>query len=466
MSQNVTNRVFSKLREKINQKNVPKLKTDIDYDGEFTKQDLWIAQPRFRDVSPENRPALFIKHLRMCSIVFDFSTELSGKENLGKEMKRQLLLAVVDHITTSKQWFSEVICKEILDMIAKNLFRDLPPAPPDFDPDEDDPVLDAQWPHLQIVYEFLLRFMVSTFTDGRILKKYVDRSFLCNLINLFRSEDPRERDYLKTILHRVYGKFMSFRSYIREAVTNVFYDVVYEDDGHPGISELLEILGSIVNGFALPLKNEHRTFLLRVLLPLHKCKNLAQFHQQLAYCTIQFIEKDPTLATDILAGLLQYWPLQSSQKELLFLNELDEVLDNSQVEQVLQVNTPLVIQIAKCMGSPHFQVAERALFLWNNDILLEYSRECKEKIIPLLVPELYKNAQFHWNQPVKTLTNNVTRLFTDLDGELFNQEEMKLAAEEDQEKQKHKEQKMVEQRQDFWASFKAKHSDAGTNVTA
>lgn len=31
-----------------------------------------------------------------------------------------------------------------------------------------------------------------------------------------RSEDPRERDYLKTILHRIYGKFMVHRPFIRK----------------------------------------------------------------------------------------------------------------------------------------------------------------------------------------------------------------------------------------------------------
>ena len=39
---------------------------------------------------------------------------------------------------------------------------------------------------------------------------------------------------------------------------------------HNGIAELLEILGSIINGFALPLKDEHKQFLLKALLPLHK----------------------------------------------------------------------------------------------------------------------------------------------------------------------------------------------------
>ena len=33
---------------------------------------------------------------------------------------------------------------------------------------------------------------------------------------------------------------------------------MYETERHNGIAELLEILGSIINGFALPLKEEHK----------------------------------------------------------------------------------------------------------------------------------------------------------------------------------------------------------------
>jgi len=90
------------------------------------------------------------------------------------------------------------------------------------------------------------------------------------LLELFDSEDPRERDFLKTILHRIYGKFTPLRSYIRKQINNVFYTFIYETERHNGIAELLEVLGSIINGFAMPLKEEHKTFLLRVLLPLHK----------------------------------------------------------------------------------------------------------------------------------------------------------------------------------------------------
>lgn len=42
------------------------------------------------------------------------------------------------------------------------------------------------------------------------------------LLELFDSEDPREREYLKTILHRVYGKLLGLRAYIRKQINNIF----------------------------------------------------------------------------------------------------------------------------------------------------------------------------------------------------------------------------------------------------
>lgn len=119
------------------------------------------------------------------------------------------------------------------------------------------------------------------------------------LLELFDSEDPRERDFLKTTLHRIYGKFLNLRSYIRRSINNVFFQFTYETERFNGIAELLEILGSIINGFALPLKEEHKLFLTRVLIPLHKVKSLSMYHPQLAYCIVQFLEKDAALTEEV-----------------------------------------------------------------------------------------------------------------------------------------------------------------------
>lgn len=360
--------------------------------------------PAFKDVPVSERQALFIKKLQLCSWPMDFADTVEVRD---KEIKRQNLLEIMDYINSTKNVFNEQTFPEIIHMISQNLFRGLAPsnqpAHAQYDPEEDEPVLEPAWPHLQYVYEFLLRFVVSNETDPKVVKKYVDTQFLVKLLDLFDSEDPRERDYLKTILHRIYGKFMPYRAFIRKAINHIFYRFIYETERHNGIAELLEILGSIINGFALPLKEEHKSFLLRALLPLHKVRFVGMYHQQLSYCVTQFVEKDPKLAKPVLEAILRFWPCTHSPKEVLFLNEVEEILEMIALPEFVNVMEPLFTHIARCIESPHFQVAERALFLWNNEYIVSLTAQNRDQILPIIFGALYTNSRSHWNQTVHGL---------------------------------------------------------------
>ncbi|ETO09759.1 delta isoform of regulatory subunit B56, protein phosphatase 2A [Reticulomyxa filosa] len=265
---------------------------------------------------------------------------------------------------------------------------------------------------------------------------------MLNLLDGFKSEDPRERDYLKTILHRIYGKFMSLRSFVRKAVNNIFFQIIYENEKHPGVAELLEILGSIINGFALPLKVEHQCFLRNVLIPLHKlsAQRLQTFHRQLSYCITQFLDKDNLLSGTVIEGLLKYWPVTSSTKEVLLLNELEEILELTPNSQLIMLLESIFKQLMKCGQSPHFQVAERALLFWNSDLILSLTAEHKHILFPIVVPTIYqvlsyivktKNIVFsyktstgtqmekqHWNKTVQLLVGSVIKSLLDIDTDL------------------------------------------------
>ena len=95
---------------------------------------------------------------------------------------------------------------------------------------------------------------------------------------------------------------MVHRPFIREAINNVFCQFIFEIEKHNGIAEFLEILGSIINGSVLPLKEEHRLFLVQAPIPLHKPKCVAMCHLQLSYCITQFLEKDCKLADTVIKG--------------------------------------------------------------------------------------------------------------------------------------------------------------------
>lgn len=395
--------------------------------------------PALRDAPPTKREELFVMKLKLCSVIFSFDDPTADKR--GKDMKRQTLLELVDYVNTpaGQKIFTESVMGDLMAMVSANVCRALPPATDDFDPEEDEPVLEPAWPHLQVAYEFFLRFIVSSEVNAKAAKKYVDQKFCLQLVELFDSEDPRERDYLKTILHRIYGKFMSHRSFIRRAISNVFYRFVYETERHNGIGELLEILGSIINGFAIPLKKEHLQFLVRALIPLHKPKCVALYHQQLSYCIIQYVEKDADTATPILNGFFKCWPWSNSGKQVMFLNELEEILELLGADQLAQVSTMLFTNLARCLDSDHFQVVERALFLWNNEHLVNsgcLSRLNAQTVLPIIYGPLYKNSSGHWNATVEGLAQNVLKMYMEYDLALYDKCTAAYFREEEEAKKK------------------------------
>lgn len=381
--------------------------------------------PSFRDVPVSDRQSLFLRKLHICCFQFDFSDTLKSVRE--KEIKRQTLVELVDFVQSGSGKIIETVQEEMIKMISINVFRCLPPASHEntgaenTDPEEEEPYLEPSWPHLQLVYELLLRYVVSSDTDTKIAKRYIDHSFVLKLLDLFDTEDPREREYVKTILHRIYGKFMVHRPFIRKAINNIFYRFIYETERHSGIGELLEVLGSIINGFALPMKEEHKLFLVRALIPLHKPKPIVVYHQQLAYCITQFVEKDYKLADTVIRGLLKYWPVTNCQKEVLFLGELEDVLEATQSAEFQRCMVPLFRQIARCLNSSHFQVAERALFFWNNEHIVSLIAQNRNVILPIIFGALEKNIENHWNQAVHGLTVNVRRMFLEMDVELFDE---------------------------------------------
>ncbi|XP_029453997.1 serine/threonine-protein phosphatase 2A 56 kDa regulatory subunit epsilon isoform isoform X4 [Rhinatrema bivittatum] len=359
--------------------------------------------PLLKDVPTSEQPELFLKKLQQCCVIFDFMDTLSDLKM--KEYKRSTLNELVDYITISRGCLTEQTYPEVVRMVSCNIFRTLPPSDSnEFDPEEDEPTLEASWPHLQLVYEFFIRFLESQEFQPSIAKKYIDQKFVLQLLELFDSEDPRERDYLKTVLHRIYGKFLGLRAFIRKQINNIFLRFVYETEHFNGVAELLEILGSIINGFALPLKAEHKQFLVKVLIPLHTVRSLSLFHAQLAYCIVQFLEKDPSLTEPVIRGLMKFWPKTCSQKE----------------------------------------VAERALYYWNNEYIMSLIEENSNVILPIMFASLYRISKEHWNPAIVALVYNVLKAFMEMNSTLFDELTATYKSDRQREKKKEKE------REELW----------------
>lgn len=56
-------------------------------------------------------------------------------------------------------------------------------------------------------------------------------------------------------------------------------------------------------------------------------------------------------------GLLRYWPKVNSPKKVMFLNELEEILDVIDAYEFQRIMVPVFTKLAQCVSSPHFQAS-------------------------------------------------------------------------------------------------------------
>ena len=128
----------------------------------------------------------------------------------------------------------------------------------------------------------------------------------------------------------------------------------------------------------------------------------------------------------------------------MFLGEIEEILDVIEPAQFVKIQEPLFRQIAKCVSSPHFQVsflitfflgfhetrrkqyldklqvAERALYFWNNEYIMSLIEENNQVIMPIMFPALYRISKEHWNQTIVALVYNVLKTFMEMNSRLFD----------------------------------------------
>lgn len=136
---------------------------------------------------------------------------------------------------------------------------------------------------------------------------------------------------------------------------------------------------------------------------------------------VQFLEKDPSLTQPVIKSLLKYWPKTHSPKEVMFLNEFEEILDVIEPAEFHKIMEPLFRQLAKCVSSPHFQVAERALYYWNNEYVMSLIQENVAVILPIMFPSLYRNSKSHWNKTIHGLIYNALKIFMEMNQRLFDE---------------------------------------------
>lgn len=427
----------------------PKCEMDLEiglnrgYSSVYSSDDYGqlIELPALSSVTEDKFIDLLKQKMQQCRIVCDFVHHF--KELPSKTLKQTYLQEILDHLSQPKFYklMDQDAFKVLFTMIRSNIIRAIPPIPdlakvPVIGDDIKDTIYESAWPHLELVYQIFQKTLESALFDPSVWEEYIDPSFISRFLLLFNASDQRERDALKMVLHRLYLKFLHKRVQIRQSIQNIFFTYMYETHYFSGINELLEIMISIINGYAVPLKNEHKDFLVRILLPLHTSHFLHLFHSNLFYCIMQYYQKDPSLIPVIVREMIKLWPISCSLKELIFLTELSKIIESISEEQFVDLMKPIFHKIGHCILSNHFQVSEAGMLLWKNDHFVQLTTKYAEDLFPIICPYLYKAGTLHWNGAIKNLAVSVIRICMQTSPSVFESYSKQMKQQESVEEQK------------------------------
>ncbi|KAJ6310892.1 hypothetical protein OIU76_015583 [Salix suchowensis] len=159
---------------------------------------------------------------------------------------------------------------------------------------------------------------------------------------------------------------------MRKSMNDVFLHYIFDSEMHSGIGELLEIW------------------------------------------------KEPMLGGTVVRGILKYWPATNCQKEVLFIDELEELVENIDPDHYRKLALLICTQISRCLNSLNSQVAERALYVWNNEQFVKMASSMMEEVFPVVVEGVEKNLKWHWSKSVKQLTENVKTVIEEMDPDLYD----------------------------------------------
>jgi serine/threonine-protein phosphatase 2A regulatory subunit B' len=196
--------------------------------------------------------------------------------------------------------------------------------------------------------------------------------------------------------------------------------LIYESHKFNGTSELLDILAAIISGFAIPLREEHVRFFKGIIIPLHKVQTSNLYFDNLIRCSMLFLSKDNGLAIHLLEGMWKYWPFANFTKELLFLQELPEVLEFCEVEKLKPLVPKLFKRIGKCLAGSHIQLADKAMCLFESDAFVQIVKHYKAITFNILVPIVSRHAGNHWNKQFKECYISLKDILYKLDSHAFD----------------------------------------------
>ncbi|OHT02359.1 phosphoprotein phosphatase [Tritrichomonas foetus] len=366
---------------------------------------------------PIKKELLFQK-LELCSVLCDFTDPDVDQD--AKKIKTNNLQEI-DNLFSDDSIF-QTLTNEMLDEIFKminiNLFRGIPSTDPKYLIfDDEPPIVEINWPHLQFVYSILLKLQKNLPKDS-----HLNLDYLKKIYTLLEAPDINERscvlDFMKKFIEVYPDKldpiFHHFEAIVREYVDRIIspFPII------PILSLYLEVLKK-------PNHDKKLTthFFNTAVIPLISSQHIVSFYSYLVEIFNIFIEEDISYIHVIIKRLVRVFPESCPSKQQLFIaliNSTTGKLSPKAVEDFEKIG-PIVFQLyANVANSSHAKIVQASLKIWSDVNIIPMIMDNTAVIFPIIFPSVHNVMKNHWNQQARNAALDAMTSMHDYDPFVFD----------------------------------------------
>lgn len=293
-----------------------------------------------------------------------------------------------------------------------------------------------------------LTVMKSDEFEGPVASGYLPDELVGLIVSRASPARMNEQDvdsetrYIESFLSVLYRKLVEKRGQIRAEIGRFLRDFILIPTRSSHLTPILNFLKSIISGMTIV----DRNFFQSVLLPLHKPNGwsfwdrqtpvLGEYHKALVHCCQSIIDKDRSLATDLIEYILNdcFAPVHQSNtaKELLLLFEISKFIALADMSRVVE---KLMERVLDCINSENAQVVQSVLIFWKSPEFVVLFNPFLTRYMERLLLALFRGTgEPHWNPTVNKMSLLVLKALEESNFNLFESSAEKVIPEIDLER--------------------------------
>lgn len=364
--------------------------------------------PDFKGIEVSEYDQAFLRKVKECKKICDWSIGIKDVE--AKKNKKFLLIQLIElfEANSNLDQIQPTSIDKFISMVVQNISRPFPPTKvvnPLFD--FDDVTQDMAWPHLALVYEALLKLLMSS-KDVTINHATFVSVLVCNSC----SPDERERMAARDNLKFLFVKCPDLRDTILRHVENQFLTGVCSH-------QLLEFMLTVLDEVGRPLPDNFIRIYQTSILFLHSSKLFMKFYKAFFACVNRFVRAERSLLKPTIEYLVRHWPSSTVRKQLIFMSEMEGLTLNYYEDVNEEIAKMVFTKLSELVNEPNIDIAETALNVIMGQALEEPLLTFAELAIQTLTQELMNAANKNWNEFVQEDSKLALQLLSDLNPTYF-----------------------------------------------